>query len=254
MNVVIVAYGPDLLEAPREAEEVSNILQGAGHSVHVVDTSDVTLERLEGTSKYGPFDLAWLIVHSGTEGFALADQDIEPSLLGKWLNAIGCWQAVLNSCYSAEHVAVIQQEVAADIVATINPKGVRDRRARLVGICLARALAESGDLEKACVQTVGGGSLQYRWFPFGDVLRDGRRMGVETIEDQITSLVRAVRGDPDNGYVGLVGRVQEIQGQLGVFHADTERKLAMLRVMDTALALIILAIIVLVLLRLGGVI
>ena len=179
MKVLIIAYGIDLTQAMREAQDVLNILQGGGCSVHLLANQDVTLDCLGEVLDHGPFDMVWLIVHSGSDGFALADQVISAAQLGQWLDATRCRQVVLNSCFSAEHVDVIQRAAAVDIVATIDPSGVKDHLARSTGVYLARAFVETGDLEEACSRASGNGLVQYRWFPAGDKLRsDGRRIGL----------------------------------------------------------------------------
>lgn len=238
MKVLIIAYGADLTQATREAQDVLNILQAGGCSVHLLANQDVTQDCLDEVLAHGPFDMVWLIVHSGSDGFALADQVITAAQLGQWLDATHCEQAVLNSCFSAEHVDVIQRAAAVDIVATIDPSGVKDRVARSTGVYLARAFVDTGDLEEACSRASGNGLVQYRWFPDGDKLRsDGRRTGLgdkpsDRMEEQLTSLLRAVRGDAENGYIGLVGRVNDIQTQLRTFteeqrtwRMETERRL-----------------------------
>ena len=242
MKVLIIAYGTDLKQATREAQDVLNILQAGGCSVHLLANQDVTLDCLAEVLDHGPFDMLWLIVHSGSDGFALADQVISAAQLGQWLDASSSRQVVLNSCFSAEHVDVVQRAATVDIVATIDPCGVKDHLARSTGVYLARAFIEMGDLEAACLRASGNGLVQYRWFPAGDKLRsDGRRSGLldrssdSRMEEQLTSLLRAVRGDTENGYVGLVGRVNDIQMQLRTFtdeqrawRVETERRLVQL--------------------------
>jgi hypothetical protein len=267
MKVLIIAHGADLTQATREAQDVLNILQAGGCNVHLLANQDVTLDCFDEVLDHGPFDLVWLIVHSGSDGFLLADEVISSAQLGQWLHATRCRQVVLNSCFSAEHVDEIQRAATVDIVATIDPSGVKDRLARSTGVYLARAFIDTGDLEEACLRASGNGLVQYRWFPAGDRLRsDGRRIGLadksgdSKLEEQLTSLLRAVRGDAENGYIGLVGRVNDIQTQLRTFtdeqrawRAETERRLATLeasrnRALSSRISLIVsLALVVLVL-------
>lgn len=213
MNVVIVAYGPDLGQALKEAHDVSNILQKGGHTVHLLADEETSFECMNGALDAGPFELAWLIVHSGPDGFHLAGQTLPPAQLGVWLEAAHCCEVVLNSCFSAEHVQAIQQAALVDAVATIDPTGVKDWAARTTGVHLARALVETGDLCEACRRASGKGSLQYRWFPAG-AMADMHRGARDEIREQLQLLVIAVQGDPRTGTVGLLTRVERIGEQL----------------------------------------
>jgi hypothetical protein len=67
-------------------------------------------------------------------------------------------------------------------------------------------------------------------------MEGGRRMPVDRIEEQLALLLRAIRGEPENGYMGLVARVSEIQVQLRtladeqrVWREEMEREIALLK-------------------------
>jgi len=220
MRVVIVAYGEDPTLALREATDVLNILQTVGHSVYLVAGNDATLESLGDALDHGPFDLAWIIAHSGAEGFQLADQVITPAQLGQWLAAAHCWEAVLNSCFSAEHVVAIQKAATVDVVATIDPAGVDGRLARSTGVYLARALAADGDLQDACERASGNGSVQYRWFPAGTGLRQAQQQNVseQELSRQVQDLVRSLTGDL-TGKPGLIYRIDKLSQQVEQYMA-----------------------------------
>ena len=195
MKVLIIAYGTDLTQAMREAQDVLNILQAGGCSVHLLANQDVTLDCLGEVLDHGPFDMVWLIVHSGSDGFALADQVISAAQLGQWLDATRCRQVVLNSCFSAEHVDVIQRAATRGHRGHHRskwgqgPSGALDRGVSGAGVC-----RDTGDLEEACSRASGNGLVQYRWFPAGDKLRsDGRRM----------ALSRQVERQQDGGAVDV---------------------------------------------------
>jgi hypothetical protein len=220
MRAVIVAHGEDLTLALREAQDVSNILQGGGHSAHLVVGDGATLECLGEALNHGPYDLAWVITHSGAEGFALADQTISPAQLGQWLDAARCWEAVLNSCFSAEHVATVQQAAHVDVVATIDPKGVDGRVARSTGVYLARALVETGDLQDACARASGNGAVQYRWFPAGSGLRQARGADSD-LARKVDDLVVALTGNL-SGQRGLIARMDELSADLKQYAAANE--------------------------------
>lgn len=218
MRVVIVAYGEDPTLALREATDVSNILQATGHSVYLIAGPDATLEALGDALDHGPFDLAWIITHSGADGFQLADQTITPAQLGQWLAAAHCWEAFLNSCFSAEHVIAIQRAATVDVVATIDPAGVDGRLAHSTGTYLARALASTGDLQDACEQASGRGSVQYRWFPAGTGLRQAGGSDSD-LARQVQDLVRSLTGDL-SGNPGLIYKLDRLSQQLERYVAD----------------------------------
>lgn len=233
MRAVIVAHGDDPTLALREAHDVSNILQNGGHSVHLLAGDDATLDCLTRALAAGPFDLAWMICHSGADGFRLADQVVTPAQLGQWLAACHCWEVVLNSCFSAEHVAAIQYAAHVDVVATIDPDGVDGRVARSTGVYLARELIETGDLQDACVRASGNGSIQYRWFPAGSGLRQARAAAETDLARQVNSLVTALTGGLD-GQPGLFARLDRLASDLDryinaneMWKADHERRLVM---------------------------
>lgn len=170
----------------------------------------------------GSFDLAWLIMHSGADGFGLADQVMPPAQIGQWLAACHCFEAVLNSCFSAEHVAAIQYAAHVDVVATIDPSGVDGRVARSTGVYLARALVQAGDLQEACRQASGNGAIQYRWFPAGTVLRQARSAIADPdLPRQVNELVTALTGGL-SGQPGLFSRLDKLAGVLDQYIATNE--------------------------------
>lgn len=220
MRVVIVAYGDNLTLALREAQDVSNILQAGGYSVHLIAGEDATLDCMTEALPAGPFDLAWLIMHSGAEGFRLADQVVQPAQIGQWLAACHSFDVVLNSCFSAEHVSTIQYAAHVDVVATIDPSGVDGRVAHSTGVYLARALVQSGDLHEACSQASGNGAIQYRWFPAASGLRQVRSHD-DGLARRVDDLVVALTGNL-SGQRGLIARMDELSADLKQYVAANE--------------------------------
>ncbi len=55
MKVLIIAYGADLTQATREAQDVLNILQAGGCNVHLLANQDVTQDCLDEVLAHGPF-------------------------------------------------------------------------------------------------------------------------------------------------------------------------------------------------------
>jgi hypothetical protein len=224
MRAIIVATS-DLANLPAEVQSVANTLSSAGWTVRLCIGADASRAGLLAAAGDGDVDLAWFGLHSGVEGFGLHDAVWPPSQLGTWLRNVNAGECVLNSCYSIEHVETIQR--AADgcgVACTIAPQGVEDDLAWQVGVYLARAYAQSGDMREAVRRASGAGSLQYRYIPPGGVgIGEGRRrMPGDRIEEQLQELLRALHGEPRNGYIGLVSRVNDIQTTLHTM-ADEER-------------------------------
>ena len=214
-KAVIVATG-DLDQLPSEIQTVSNVLSAAGWTVRLCLGGDASRSGLLAAAGEGDVDLAWFGLHSSAEGFALSDGIWPPAQLGTWLRNVNACDCVLNSCYSIEHVDAIQR--AADgvgVACTINPSGVDDALAWQVGVHLARAYAVTEDLRSSVQWASGAGALQYRFIPpSGAGSSRGGRMAEDRIEDQLQQLLRAVRGEPENGYTGLVQRVTDLQRDL----------------------------------------
>lgn len=232
MRAVIVAYAADLPQALSEAQDVANVLQEVGHQVYLVTGPEATVACLTEALDHAPFELAWIITHSGPQGFQLADQVITPAQLGVWLDAAHALDVVLNSCFSAEHVAAIQFAANVDVVATIDPDGVDDRLARSTGGVMARAFAETDDLREACRRASGNGSIPYRFFPAGSYLRATRSTADAELVHTVAQLTAALTGGL-SGQPGLFARLDKLSSDFEryitsneVWKTDHERRLS----------------------------
>lgn len=214
-RAVIVAAG-DLDDLPAEVSSVANTLSAAGWTVRLCVGADASRAGLLAAAGEGDVRLAWFGLHSGTDGFALTDGTLSPAQLGVWLRNVSARECVLNSCYSVEHVDAIQRAADVDVACTIAPAGVDSTEAWQWGVYAVRAYVQTGDLQQAVRQASGMGSLQYRFIPCGGMKMRGRvgRMPQDRIEEQLDSLIRAVRGDTVNGVPGLVQRLGEMQTTL----------------------------------------
>jgi len=221
-RAVIVAAG-DLDALPAEASTVANTLSRAGWTVRLCVGGDASLAGLLATAGEGDCTLAWFGLHASVEGFALAGGVLSPAQLGVWLRNVSARDVVLNACYSVEHVATIQRAADVDVACTIAPEGVDDSEAWQWGVYAVRAyVANGGDLRAAVGQASGMGTLQYRYIPCGDYGLQGRggRMPPDRIEEQLASLLRAVRGDTDNGVPGLAQQMRDLQAMLLVMQNE----------------------------------
>ena len=218
MKAIIVAVG-DLDNLPAEIQTVANTLSAAGWTVRLCIGADASRAGLLAAAGEGDVDLAWFGLHSGADGFMLADGVWPPAQLGTWLRNVNACDCVLNSCYSIEHVDAIQR--AADVVGvacTINPAGVDDALAWQVGVHLARAYAVTEELRSSVQWASGAGSLAYRFIPpaaeaAAGGIRGGRMAMDESagIREDLRLLMQAVQGDGRTGAPGLLPRVAALQ-------------------------------------------
>lgn len=263
-RAVLVAAG-NLDNLPPEVQTVANTLSTAGWTVRLCLGADASRAGLLAAAGEGDVDLAWFGLHSSGAGFGLNDAVWPPSQLGVWLRNVNAREAVLNSCYSIEHVESIQR--AADecgVTCTIGPDGVDDGLAWQVGVYIARALVATGDMREAVRRASGAGSLEYRYIPAGGGVRVGdgrRRMPADEIREQLQLLVQAVQGDARTGTAGLLVQVREISHRLDEIEQrldDMQRQRQTTTLSPTAAGMIasalgVLAVaLFLVFLRLGG--
>ena len=222
-RAIVVAAGSDLDDLPAEVSTVANTLSSAGWTVRLCVGGDATRAGLLAAAGEGDVALAWFGVHSDAEGFALTDGIYSPAQLGVWLRNVSARECVLNSCYSVEHVDAIQRAADVDIACTIAPGGVDSTEAWQWGVYAVRAyVANGGDLQQAVRQASGFGALQYRFIPCGGMKLRGRvgRMPPDRIEEQLSSLLRAVRGDSENGVPGLAQQMRDLQAMLLVMQNE----------------------------------
>jgi hypothetical protein len=221
MRAIVVAAG-DLDALPAEVSTVANTLSSAGWTVRLCVGGDATRAGLLAAAGEGDVALAWFGVHSDADGFALTDGVYSPSQLGVWLRNVSARECVLNACYSVEHVDAIQRAADVDVACTIDPAGVDSTEAWQWGVYAVRAYVQTGDLQQAVRQASGFGALQYRFIPCGGVKVRGRvgRMPPDRIEEQLSSLLRAVRGDSENNVPGLAQQMRDLQAMLLVMQNE----------------------------------
>jgi len=241
-RIVIVATGPDLDSLPDEVQDVANIYSDAGWTVRLCIGKDASRAGMTRAADEGPAELVWLGCHSDGKGFGLEDGPLPPAELGRWLARVGASECVLNACYSLEHATAIQRLAPVGIACAIDPKGVDDLVAWGTGVAIARRHVETGNMAQAVAAATGQGIVQYRYLP-------ARRRGTEggrgmpvykNTEEQLAKLVRAVLGEPDAGYIGLVAAVTRLQSQIAsmaeeqrvrneeqhIWRAEVDRKIA----------------------------
>lgn len=217
-----------------ELQELTNTLGQANYNVKLLHVNITSLElyRTLGTE---PYELVWLLGHSGTEGFIFNETIISANELGLFLNQARCKDAVLNACYTVEHVAQIQRKANTNILATIRQE-VQDKTAWLSALYLAKRFVETGNLRDTYEAVIAEGNSDYRWFPAPrEVGGRKRRMterrdergikelntAVRNMETTVGKLVVALQGDAWTGQDGLIeitkelrSEVQEVKGKI----------------------------------------
>jgi hypothetical protein len=220
-RAIIVAAG-DVDGLPEEVQAVANEFNGAGWAVRLLLGNEASRAGLLAAADKRRFDFAWLGMHSGSAGFGLTDGVMPAAELGQFLGHIGASNAVLNSCFSAEHVTAIQRAAPSlAITATIDPAGVATDQAWTTGVYLARDFIESGDLQAATAAASGFGAIQYRYFPA--VGRAKRRNMQGDNEDIVRQLTEALAGSTLTGEPGLFVRLNRLATQLEGFIAEQQK-------------------------------
>jgi hypothetical protein len=269
-RAVIVASG-DLDNLPREIQTVANELSAAGWRVRLCIGGDASRVGLLQAAGEGDCDLAWFGLHSSSAGFELSDGTWPASQMGVWLRNVNCRDVVLNSCYSSEHVDMIQRAAEVNAAVAIDPAGVDDTLAWQVGVYLVRSYIISENLQSAVRQASGMGTVQYRYIPAGGMrVGEGRRrMPADRIEEQLKELLDVVKGDWRQP--GLLPRFNELSVQLATianehrqWREEVEHRLASMererfiqvspRLMSfgVAFGVVVAVVLLFLLLRLGG--
>lgn len=218
-RAIIVAAGDDIEGLTAEVQAVANEFSGAGWTVRLLCGNDASRAGLLQAAEKR-FDLAWLGMHSNAEGFGLTDGIMPAAELGQWLCHIGAKYAVLNSCFSAEHVSTIQRAAPSlACSATIDPGGINVLQAWSSGVYLARDFIEGGDLQAATDTVSGGGLGQYRYFP---AVGRARRTVIND-QDILRQLTEALAGSTLTGEPGLFVRLNKLAIQLEAFIAEQQK-------------------------------
>lgn len=246
-----------------EVQELIVCLQKANYAVNVLQTGVTSFElyRALDTFQGTRIRLLWVAGHAESQGFRFGETLITPREFGLFLHQGKVRDAVFNTCFSMEHVNVIQRHANVNIVATINPE-IEDKEAWTNAIYLGKKLIESNSLAEAYQSVLSEGSSGYRWFPApriggspvanNDEQEDELQEIKETVRrlETITSrLVRALPGDSFLRQRGILDVLSEIEKR--VTRLEEEKKYnnkLMLR--RTDVVLVIVAFLVLV----GGII
>lgn len=252
-----------------EVQELSNTLAQAHYIVQLLQTGITSLElyRVLGGQTIG---LVWVSSHASTTGFTFGTILITPRELGMFVSQAKTHSLVLNTCYSIEHVSIIQQQSPqTSVLATINPN-VLDQDAWTNALYLGRRLAETMDLETAYREILATGGSDYRWFPaltqtaeVSGMAREEDKKGhtelqqtVARLESTISRLVRALQGDSMLGQRGLVDTVRDLDTRVRRLEHDVgDEKLVLTRwgaAAVTVLFVVLAGIILFMAYRLGG--
>jgi len=219
-RVLLVAPTTDLEYRDEEISSVVNSLRPTLLSGNV-DVSDL----MEYTNK--KWDLIWFASHGTEEGILLSDGILPAAQLSTIVRS-SCADAVfLNTCESLSVAQAINRELGIPLVCTINQ--TPDREAYITGRTFARNLAESKSVYTAYNRSVSSSDRNYIYL-HGAKMNGGSHThrpyksfssneSDEVLKD-LRDLVTMVKGDPDTGYVGIMKRLDDLQGDIEDFHAD----------------------------------
>lgn len=227
-----------------EVQELIVCLQKANYTVNLLHTGITSLELYRALSTFPEkqIRLLWVAGHADPRGFMFNDVLITPREFGLFLQQGKVRDAVFNTCFSMDHVNIIQRHANVNIVATINPQ-IEDKEAWTNAIYLSKKLIDSNSLSEAYRAVLSDGTSGYRWFPapkverpemYNDEEENELKEIKETVQrlEAITSrLVRALQGDSFFHQRGLIEVVAEIEKRLIKVEEDhkTENKLVLRR-------------------------
>lgn len=226
----------DLENLPAEAQEIVNLLSQNDYKVRLLQ-SNVTSLELYRTLRDSPFMLVWLASHSGEQGFAFGANIITPTELGQFLVEAKANDLILNSCYSVQHVQVIQNISNVNVLAVLD-KELKDTLAWTSAIYLAQALVRTGELYPAYTRILSGNDSVYRYFPSPKKQMDNSPMEssrLEKVEKTLEWMGRILSGDPYLHAAGLMDTIDVLRETLkqhieadGNWKRDTEARIKLL--------------------------
>lgn len=225
MKSCLMLTSNDLPNTPSEAQEIINILDRDSYKVHLLQSNVSSLE-LYRTLERGPFTLVWVACHSGEAGFQFGGTIIAPNELGQFLEEAQAENLVLNSCFSAQHVNIIQEICNVNVVATINPT-VDDSVAWSSALYLASALRRTGSLYEAYRSILSGKGSQYRWFPAlrsrKGVMVNDAEPNLQKLEKTLERIAHIMYGDQILHAPGLIQVVDELRNAIKE-HIESDEK------------------------------
>lgn len=228
-----------------EVQELVVCLQKAGYEVNLLQTGVTSLElyRSLNTFPSKKLRLVWVAGHAETRGFRFGDVLITPHEFGLFLNQGKVKEAVFNTCFSMEHVSLIQRHASVNIVATVNAE-IEDKEAWTNAIYLGRKLAESTSLVEAYQAMLSDGNSGYRWFPaprverLATVYTDEEEDELKEIRDTVNRLelitarlVRALQGDSFIRQNGILDILKDLEVRIEALENEkrNENKLSLKR-------------------------
>lgn len=192
MKVLLVAPRTDLLLVDAEVQRVLrsglDVTPLLGRVTHTTLFDELAASQC---------NVAWFCTHGSAEGILLSDGLLPTSLLVPLLrNRVDL--VILNTCESIAVAQALQNEIHAEIIATIIE--VPDQEAFQTGALLATALAETGDVAAAYEQARPGGNRTYIRLAGVMSVRETQRSKnyqgwpsyAEELDEEMVDLIKAV--------------------------------------------------------------
>ena len=218
MKVLLVAPTTDLEYRDEEIASVVNTLRPTLLSGHVTVSSLMEYANRQ-------WDLIWIASHGTEQGILLSDGLLPTSQLTTIVRASGAKAMFLNTCASLAVALTIHNELQIAFVCTVQE--VPDLTAYVTGRSFARELANTGSVQEAYVRSKPGANTDYIYLHGRDMEKNPYRpyKSFSTAESEevlgdLRQLITMVRGDKSLGHVGMLERLEDLQNDIELFHAD----------------------------------
>ena len=215
MRVLLVAPRTDLLLVD---EEVQDILSSGLEVTPMLGT--VTQAELTRALRTDPYDVLWLATHGSNAGVVLSDGPLSASALAALVRD-RITTVVLNSCESLMVAQQIQNETAAEVVATVTP--VPDADAYRTGSLFADWLGRTGDVAVAFQRSRPGGNRIYVHLAnTGRSVVENKGAQAGGLSGKVDRIERILDGDEDLGIRGMREELHGLRDDMNVLLRRTE--------------------------------
>ena len=215
MRVLLVAPRTDLLLVD---EEVQDILSSGLEVTPMLGT--VTQAELTRALRTDPYDVLWLATHGSNAGVVLSDGPLSASALAALVRD-RIKTVILNSCESLMVAQQIQNETAAEVVATVAP--VPDAEAYRTGSLFADWLARTGDVAAAFQSSRPGGNRIYVHLAnTGRSVVENKGAQAGGLSGKVDRIERILDGDEDLGIRGMREELHGLRDDMNVLLRRTE--------------------------------
>lgn len=219
MKILLVAPTTELEYRDEEVAAVVNALQPTLLSGNVSVTS-----LIEHANR--KWDLIWFASHGTKDGVLLSDGILPTSQLTTIVRSSGAEAVFLNTCESFPVALALQNELQVSVVCTVQE--VPDAAAYVTGRVFAEGLAGGKSVHGAYNYSLPGSNQSYVYLHGRDMdTKNPSRQykSFSTVESDevlkdLRQLIVMVKGDKGLGHIGIMERLDDLQNDIELFHAD----------------------------------